>query len=53
MPADNVRRIVPLRGEWTKKENLEKQIEEQIVSSSYLSLTEHLTGRTSNSLLYF
>ena len=29
-----------------------KQVETK-VSSSYLSLTEHLTGRTSNSLLYF
>ena len=51
MPADNVRRIVPLRGERTK-ENLENE-KKQIVSPSYLSLTGHLTGRTSNSLLYF
>ena len=48
MPADNVGRLVPLLREWTMKEDLEKER----VSSSYLSPTESLTGRTSNVLLY-
>ena len=49
MPADSVGRLLPLLREWTMKEDLEKER----VSSSYLSLTESLTGRTSNGLLYF